>query len=156
MQLEPSLAEQRVVRLAEGYRHAARNFSRWRRLFTGDVDVMLAARVVARRLASRGMVRLREAARRVRVPLRDDLAEELRKATSGQARMEFIFANGEPGHTMLVEQGGSIVGSLIRSNRLSVLEIADADHTFSTESARKALAGVVWERLSAIRERKVA
>jgi len=69
--------------------------------------------------------------RRLRVPLENDLGSELYALGRAHVAMRFVFAGGDPGRALLVEQGGSAVTRLASKGRLNVEVIAGADHTFT-------------------------
>ena len=121
----------RVTADAQRYQKSARSFASWAKLLRGDVDLARVARVVAERARAVGEHRAREALRRLRVPLRDDLGSELYALGRAGVRTRFIFAAGDPGRAMLLEQGGSAVARLERAGQLSIEVIAGADHTFT-------------------------
>ena len=121
----------RVTRDAARYGKSVRNAESWRKLLSGGVDVRRVARVVAERARAIAEHRAREALRRLRVPLRDDLGSELYTLGRAGVAIRFIFAADDPGRAMLVEQGGSAVPRLTAQGKLSIDVIAAADHTFT-------------------------
>jgi hypothetical protein len=121
----------RVMLDTARYQKSVTSVESWRKLLRGDVDVRRVARVVAERARSIAEHRARDVARRLRIPLPDDLGSELLALGRRRVAMRFIFASGDPGHAMLLEQGGSAVPRLRESGRLSIDVIAGPDHTFT-------------------------
>jgi pimeloyl-ACP methyl ester carboxylesterase len=115
----------RVTTDAQRYGKNLRSAESWRKLLRGDVDVGRVARVVAERARALAEHRARELARRLRLPLRDDLGSELYSLRRAGVAVRFIFAGDDPGRAMLVEQGGSAAA------RLSITVIDGPDHTFT-------------------------
>jgi pimeloyl-ACP methyl ester carboxylesterase len=115
----------RVTTDAQRYGKNVRSVESWRKLLRGHVDVGRVARVVAERARSVAEHRAREVARRLRLPLRDDLGSELYALGRAGVAVRFIFAGDDPGRAMLVEQGGSAAA------RLSITVIDGPDHTFT-------------------------
>jgi hypothetical protein len=54
-------------------------------------------------------------------------------------RLDFLFAEGEPGEALLRRQGGEAVAALERAGALRVAHVPGADHTFTAEAARRDL-----------------
>jgi pimeloyl-ACP methyl ester carboxylesterase len=125
------LAAFRVTADAARYQKSVRNTESWKKLLRGDVDVGRVARVVAERVRAIAEHRGRELARRLRVPLHDDLGSELYALGRRGVAIRFIFASDDPGRAMLVEQGGSAVPRLEAQGKLSIDIIAGPDHTFT-------------------------
>jgi hypothetical protein len=121
----------RVTADAQRYQRSARSLASWSKLVRGGVDLRRVARVVAERGRTIAEHRAREVLRRLRVPLRDDLGSELYALGRAGVRVHFVFAAGDPGHAMLLEQGGSAVDRLARAGKLSIDVIDGADHTFT-------------------------
>jgi pimeloyl-ACP methyl ester carboxylesterase len=121
----------RVTRDAQRYGKSMRSAESWKKLFSGKVDVGRVARVIAERARSIAEHRGREALRRLRVPLRDDLGSELYALGRAGVAIRFIFAAGDPGRAMLEEQGGSAVPRLESKRALSIDVIDGPDHTFT-------------------------
>jgi acyl-coenzyme A thioesterase PaaI-like protein len=87
--------------------------------------------VVFERARSAAEHRARDVLRRMRVPLPDDLGSELLALDRGRVAIRFVFAADDPGHAMLLEQGGSVVSQLERTGRLAIEMIDGPDHTFT-------------------------
>lgn len=121
----------RVTADAQRYGKSMRNAESWKKLLAGKVDVARVARVVAERARSIAEHRAREALRRLRVPLHDDLGSELYALGRRGVAIRFIFAADDPGRAMLAEQGGSAVARLTAQGKLSIDVIAGPDHTFT-------------------------
>jgi hypothetical protein len=125
----------------------AASLSHWMRLLRGQVNVWAAIKVFWRR--SQMMMRnaLRDLARLVGLGLQDDLASELRRIARQNTDMYFVFSAADPGHSMLREQGGRIVGSLTRRDRLRISIISGADHTFTAHWNRDQLIGLLMAHM---------
>ncbi|MFO1426560.1 MAG: alpha/beta fold hydrolase [Steroidobacteraceae bacterium] len=119
----------------------------WLKLLRGQVAIGPIARTFGRRLSARLHHLLRDLRRALGQRLEDDLASELRTIARRGTRIEFVFAENEPGLAMLREQGGRTVGRLERRGILAIETIDGADHTFSARVAR--------ERLTAMFERRI-
>jgi len=121
----------RVTQDAQRYGKNVRSAESWKKLLSGKVDVTRVARVVAERARSIAEHRAREALRRLRVPLRDDLGSELYALGRRGVALRFIFAADDPGRAMLLEQGGSAVPRLTAQGKLTIDVISGPDHTFT-------------------------
>jgi len=124
-------AEFRVTEDAQRYAKSVRSSGAWKKVVRGKVDLRRVARVVAARARSVAEHRARDVLRRLRVPLENDLGSELYALGRAHVAMRFVFAGGDPGRALLVEQGGSAVTRLASKGRLNVEVIAGADHTFT-------------------------
>ncbi len=141
----------RVTSDAQRYKHSVRSAESWKKLLRGEVDVKRVARTVALRIKGALEHRGRDVLRRLRVPLTDDLGSELLALGRKGARINFVFAGSDPGHALLVEQGGSVVPQLERAGRLSVEMIANADHTFTARWAHPLVVAAVIRALGPLR-----
>jgi predicted alpha/beta hydrolase len=136
MSLDVELPEHIVALHAQRYRRAMFSAERWRRLFKGEVDLRHLAAVLTRRVGSALRSRLRQAARSLHIPVRDDLARELRSARRHGVALQFVFSEHDPGLTLLRQQGGAVLDDLQRSGALAIEVLAGADHNLTTVAAR--------------------
>jgi dienelactone hydrolase len=93
-------------------------------------------------------LRLREFARALHWPLRDDLAAELAQVCRRGVAVDFVFSGYEAGLGLLREETGRRGLRLERAGTMRVCEIAHADHTFAWTPGRHAL----YARLDALLE----
>jgi alpha/beta superfamily hydrolase len=121
----------RVTADAKRYEGKALDAGAWRRVLRGEVDLRRAARVIAERARAIAVNRAKDLARRLRVPLPDDLGSELLAVARRGVAVRFVFASGDPGLAMLREQGGSAVARLEREGALAITTIDGPDHTFT-------------------------
>lgn len=116
----------RVTEDAQRYQKSMRSTAAWKKLLRGQVDVRRVARIVVERGRAIAEHRVRDVLRQLRVPLRDDLGSELMALHRRGVATRFIFAGGDPGRAMLLEQGGSAV------KRVTSIDVIDGpDHTFT-------------------------
>jgi hypothetical protein len=111
----------------------------WKKLLGGKVNLRVALRIIWRYGKRRLRDRAREVARAAKVPVRDDLAQELAQAARQGTALHFIFATGDPGHALLLAQGGSMVERLLTTRQLTVRFVPGADHTFTPRWAQEQL-----------------
>lgn len=121
----------RVAADAMRYRKSIASGTSWRKLLHGQVDIVRVARVLLHRFFGAVRRPLRDAMRRLRVPLVDDLGSELDVLARRGVALRFIFAEGDPGQQLLAEQGGSVVPRLVAGGQLGVCIIPGTDHTFT-------------------------
>ncbi len=137
-----------VISLGNRYRALLLTWDPWRRFLRGDLDLR-AISAVGRRAVVRGIgLRLRWMARWLRLPLKDDLAYELRRAADAGIALRFVFATDAPGHTLLVQHSGAALAAALERGDASVTLVPDADHTFTRRAARDRLV-LVLDRLVA-------
>jgi hypothetical protein len=131
--------EHRIAADALRYRKTALQLGAWKKLLTGGVDIGGLLQVVARRILSVAANQLRDFARRMRIPLENDLGTELRQLRRQNTNLLFIFADGEPGLELLRGGGGSVVARLQRRGALRIETVEGADHTFTPHWSRQKL-----------------
>ena len=146
--LEP-LPAHKVAQEMARYRRNLFSLQPWRKLLRGEVDVLLIAGLLLRRVEQRLDNTGRELLRMLHVPLRNDLAGELKRATADGAVLHFVFSQNEPGEDLLRGLAGRAVGQLQRADRLQLHHVDDADHTFIGEAARERVAALMDTLLDA-------
>ncbi|HEY2518216.1 MAG TPA: hypothetical protein VGI39_45420, partial [Polyangiaceae bacterium] len=137
----------RVASEAKRYGESARSLKAWKKLLRGDVHFRVLARIMAHRAADVARHQVREVARRLHIPMHEDLGAELEKIARQQVSIHFVFADGDPGSVLLTEQGGSVVGKLERKKVLSIDSIEGADHTFTPIWSHEILADALARRV---------
>jgi len=137
----------RVAADAMRYRKSIASGSSWRKLLRGQVDLVRVARVLLHRVHGAVNRPLREAMRRLGIPLADDLGSELDVLARRGVALRFIFAEGDPGQQLLAEQGGSVVRRLAAGGKLGVRIIPGTDHTFTARWAHPVVLDAICEAL---------
>jgi alpha-beta hydrolase superfamily lysophospholipase len=132
-----------VVELADKYRDKLFTLQPWQRLWRGELHLSLIATVAWRWLLRWARLAVRELAHALRLPLRDDLAHELRVAARARVPLHFVFAAEATGYTLLREQSGGALARMLAQGAASVDFVPGADHTFTRAQARERLVGVV-------------
>lgn len=139
--------DHRIAADAMRYRRNAFDWSSWKKLLTGGVDMTGLVKVLAHRLAGSFNNAARDLARGLNVPLRNDLGTELQRLSRHNTDMLFVFAAEEPGLDMLRGGGGSAFRKLQRQGHLEVATVEGADHTFTTHWARERLISILTAHL---------
>lgn len=121
----------RVASDAARYKNSITSSASWRKVLRGEVDLLRVLRVLAHRGLGIISNQWRDIARRMGIALRDDLGCELDMLARKGVALRFIFAAGDPGEALLVEEGGSVVPRLITARHLEIRTIHGADHTFT-------------------------
>lgn len=132
-----------VIALSGKYRNLLFKPQTWRRLLRGDIDMRWIAAVVSRWVRRVILLRGRDVARWLHLPLKDDLAHELRNAVRAGVDLRFVFATGAPGFTLLQQQSGGALTPLLSKGDVSIDFVPDADHTFTQLHARERLVQVL-------------
>lgn len=149
MSLNSDTSEALVAFATRNYRRHFMQASRWRELLLDPHKIAYAGRVLwhrSRTILQHGM---RDVARRLGLPLQDDLGQELQELARREVALDFIFASGDPGDALLRASGGSIVRRLIRGGALHVQQIQGADHEFTQLAHRLQLERMLFEKLLA-------
>jgi alpha-beta hydrolase superfamily lysophospholipase len=139
----------KVASEARRYGESARSLQSWKKLLRGDVHFRALAEVLRQRAFDLARRDLREIARRLRIPLAQDLGAELDKVARARVALHFVFAEGDPGSVLLSEQGGSVVPRVIRNGSLSLDFIDGPDHTFTAIWSHEVLAAVLTRHVTA-------
>ena len=143
MSLDAPLPDQRVISEAQRYQQTAFRLRSWLKLMRGEVDVGRVAQIMIRRAGSLLNRHWGNLARRLRLPVTDDLGRELESVAQRGIRMLFVFAAHDPGLELLRTQGGSCVGKLRQRQQLEIQVIGGADHTFTARPVRERLIAVL-------------
>ena len=143
-----SLPPYRAVQAMADYGRAVRSAAKWTKLLRGQVAVREVADTVLRFAGARLREGVREGARLVGWPLRDDLAQELTRLAGRRVPVRFVFSVGDPGEALLRRGAGRTLGRLARRGALSVTHVPDCDHSFSRAWMREALWSALDVRLT--------
>jgi alpha-beta hydrolase superfamily lysophospholipase len=135
--------------LASRYRDKVFTREPWLKLLRGQLDARVIVQVGLRRTWGHVEPYLLRLARRLRIPLRDDLAGELAQAVRQGIRLRFVFAAHAPGYDLLRKQGGTAIDRLIERQLASLDFVSDADHTFTRLEARERLVALL-DRLAPV------
>jgi pimeloyl-ACP methyl ester carboxylesterase len=136
-----------VVRNPGLYRQRLSSWAAWKRLFSGEVEILRIARIyMARPLLAVG-TKLRDVARGIGLRLRYDLGRELEEIDARGVKIVFVFARDEPGIDLLKIEAGSSLGRLGERCRVRIID--DADHVFSHSGSRATLRDILSEELFA-------
>jgi predicted alpha/beta hydrolase len=130
---------------SEMARYRANLFARerWLKLLKGQVDLDYLCALLWHRVLQLSKGPLRDLARLLRLPLREDLAGELRRIAQAGIALHFVFSRGDPGEDLLRTEAGAIVGRLRRTGALVIHHLEDADHTLTGAGARARAAALL-------------
>ncbi len=134
-----------VVHKPSAYRQQLFSSHAWRRLLTRDVSPWRVAKIYLRGPWVLCVMALRNVARRLRLPLRNDLARELKRIAARGVRIVFIFSEGDPGISLLTAETGLHVQALARQYRFRLIE--GADHNLTRSKPRTHLEQALSEEL---------
>ncbi len=138
-----AIKDYEVISLGNRYRALFLTGDPWRRLMRGELDLRAIGAVAWRAVARGANLTWRGLARWLHLPLKDDLARELQRASDAGVRLRFVFAANAPGYTLLTQQSGGALSVARRRGDVSVAFVPDADHTFTRASARDHLVNVL-------------
>jgi alpha-beta hydrolase superfamily lysophospholipase len=140
-------ADFQVTSETSRYARSSRSLSSWLKLLRGRVNLRVAFNVFWKRIQVRARNSLRDLARLAGFRLQNDLASELLGIARQRTEIYFIFSASDPGHSMLLEQGGRIVAKLARSEKLRISIVQGADHTFTSHWNRDQLIALLAAHL---------
>jgi alpha-beta hydrolase superfamily lysophospholipase len=142
---EMHLAE--FVQTAGAHRARARSFAHWRRLLTGEVDVVWIMRLYVRRIVASLESAVSEVVRFLRIRLPNDLGWQLERVAELGVQTTIVFSRGEPGIELLRMRTGSALKRMGERCRVHIID--GADHTFSRRSSRVVLEKILSDELFA-------
>jgi alpha/beta superfamily hydrolase len=135
----PSNVAEEVVR----YRSSLRNLDKWLSLLNHPAGWLRLA-AVARNYLTWNLSKLQRAVfRALHLPVSKDLHSALMGLARRGIRMDFIFAQSDPGHLYMSEQAAKAQAQLIAKGIMSMELIPNANHTFSTYQSRQRLMGTL-------------
>jgi alpha-beta hydrolase superfamily lysophospholipase len=136
-----------VVRNPGVYRERVFSLAAWKRMLTGNVNILRIAKIYMQRPLLAAESRLRDIARRMRIRLPNDLGTELEAIVARGVRVVFVFARGEPGIGLLKLQAGNSVQRL--AERCRIHTINSGDHVFTRSGPRAIMEKIVSDELYA-------
>lgn len=132
-----------VVGITQGLGRNLGDAARWLKLLKGEVNVAVILRAVVRRIGQRAHQHLTHVRRCLGLPLAHDLHAALQRTAARGVYLHLVFAQSEPGLTLLREQASGAVAELSRSGQLCLSVLAQTDHTFTQSADQEQLFKVV-------------
>jgi hypothetical protein len=129
------------------YRERIFSLAAWKRLVTGDVNILRIAKIYLHRPFLAAESTLRDIARRLHVRLPNDLGSELEEIVARGVRVVFVFARDEPGIDLLKLQAGNSVKRL--AERCRIYTVNGGDHVFTRRGPREVMEKIVSDELFA-------
>jgi pimeloyl-ACP methyl ester carboxylesterase len=142
-----------VIRKPGDYRERMFSISAWKRMMSGQVNILRIINIFIRRPLLALESEVRNLARRLHVRLPRDLGWELQEIAARGVRIVFVFARGEAGIDLLKIEAGSSLKPLGDRCRVHVIGAESADHIFSQTGPRAALERILSEELFAPNQR---
>jgi hypothetical protein len=136
-----------IVEKPKAYLSQIGSVEAWRRLLFGDVSIWRVARIYLHRPLMAFQTQLRNLARGLRIPLKNDIGQELNKLKAHGVRVVFVFSRGDAGMRLLQLESGLSAHEL--DKRYSIRTIDGADHEFTRSTARAALSQTLSQELYA-------
>jgi len=138
MSVDAPTADFEVADAVARYREGLFSAARWRKLISGQINLLDVLGTVWRGVVSKLRHTLRDVARSLHIPIEDDLAKELRSVHARGVGVQFVFSQRDPGRQLLLTQGGRRVAQMLDHGDIGMNVIAGADHTFSLRVPRAA------------------
>ena len=136
-----------VVRNPGVYRERVFSLAAWKRMVTGQVNILRILKIYMQRPLLAAESTLRDIARRLHLRLPNDLGTELEEVVARGVRVVFVFARGEPGIDLLKLQAGTSVKRLAERIRLRIID--SGDHVFTRSGPRAMMEQIVSDELLA-------
>jgi alpha-beta hydrolase superfamily lysophospholipase len=135
----PSAMQISIAQDVQRHRRSLLKAGTWVKLARGGLTPQRAFQIIKQSTAWIHDMAYRAIARSVGLPIKDDLAGDLAQIANRGVAMHFVFATGDPGWTLLHALGGKAVPRMQQNKQLDLRLIAQADHTFTQISPRRAL-----------------
>lgn len=129
------------------YRERVFSLAAWKRMVTGEVNILRIAKIYLQRPLLAAESTLRDIARRLHVRLPNDLGTELEEIVARGIRVVFVFARDEPGIGLLKLQAGNSVKRL--GERCRIYTVNGGDHVFTRSGPRAIMEKIVSDELFA-------
>jgi alpha-beta hydrolase superfamily lysophospholipase len=136
-----------VVRNPGLYRERVFSVAAWKRMVTGEVNILRIAKIYLQRPLLAAESSLRDIARRLHLRLPNDLGTELEEIVARGVRVVFVFARDEPGIGLLKLQAGNSVKRLAERCRIYIVN--GGDHVFTRSGPRAIMDKIVSDELFA-------
>ncbi len=132
-------------------RKSAGNLASWKKLFTGQVDVVRIARVMTTRARAVIESRALELVRRLELPISNDLGSALVRVARRNVAASFVFCADEPGLVQFRERAGGALRRLVDRRELALRVIEGPDHTFTPRWSHAVLVDEVAAAVARVR-----
>jgi hypothetical protein len=138
-------SEYSTIQQTKAYQSASRDWQRWKRLFTGDINYWLLIRHLFVSITIGFSVRSREFAQFLRLREPPRLTQDLLRIAASGSTLRFYFAEHDPGLEILRMAGERCLSALGKKNMLRIRTIKGADHTFKRVHERDQLIRAIIE-----------
>jgi alpha-beta hydrolase superfamily lysophospholipase len=135
-----------LVHQPEAYGKQLLSVQSWKRLLRGQIDIRYVLGTYSRSFWLALESGARNIARRLRIPLPNDLGTQLEAAVARGVRLLFVFSRGEPGLNLLKLQAGVSLERL--GKRCEVRIVDNADHVFSKLDSRRTVEKILTDELT--------
>jgi pimeloyl-ACP methyl ester carboxylesterase len=129
------------------YRERVLSLAAWKRMLTGQVNILRIGKIYLQRLLLTAESTSRDFARRLHLRLPNDLGTELEEVVARGVKVVFVFARGEPGIDLLKLQAGTSVKRLADRCRIHIIN--GGDHVFTRSGPRAVMEEIVSDELCA-------
>jgi len=151
--VEPGTAipddEVEAAETVDRYRANVWQWASWKKVATGRVNIRAAVSAVLRNRWAAVEARVRDISRTVGLPWRHDFGWELQRLAAKGVRVDFVFAESDPGYSLLKIEAGSALATLVSEGKIGVYIVPSANHTFTRRAARNELLELLDSLLSA-------
>ena len=129
------------------YKKSARNLDSWRKLLRGKVDVLNLGRVALSHVGTLGRSYYNVLCEMFMPESGSVLSQDLGKLLAMNRTFTMIISEGDPGRDILMTGARKIVSKAQKANKIRLLTIEGADHTFTQFKARIELVRRLTEML---------
>ena len=122
------------------YKKALANPRSWIKLFKGKIDFNSLFSAIKSRILIKYFSQLNRQTQNPELSLKDkhrlQLGIDLTTITKNNTHLQFILSRSDPGYDILMTNAGKVIKQLLKSNKIQIHFVENADHTFSKYKPR--------------------
>ena len=121
---------------SDQYKKSILDPQKWKKLISGNVDLKYLRQFVVQKSAKVVVSKISWLGESLGVYQGEQLSRDLKKYKTNKIKITFFIASKDPGKRILMSQSKKTVNSMVKSDNLTIYDIPNADHTFSSFDCR--------------------
>ena len=126
-----------VERDSQQYSESLFSVDKWKKMLSGKVDLIYLLNFIYQKTQKKIFCGLFTLAEKIGLYSGSQLTKDLKEYISHNIKISFFIASRDPGKKLLMNESKITVNAMIKSKKLNIYEINNADHTFSSLNCRK-------------------
>lgn len=124
---------------SQQYSQSVRNLEKWKKLFSGNVDIFNLTIFMLQKLFTLFKNKLINSLRQLGFVTNSQLDADLFSYAKRGIKVFFIIASNDPGKQILMSSAKKATNKMLKEKQLFIYDVEDADHTFSGLNSKKRL-----------------